>query len=516
VQGYAEVRLDGPTLLLRPWTREQWAEFLRCFVVASARARGGASARRRGEADAKRLIDDVGRHDQVADLARTPLLATVLALVQRAGLRIPDHRVELYEQLTRILVERWNGLRSDGDPTPPLRAADAARLLGPVAVDLVGGPARGAITEDELLRSLRQSVEKGVSSFHSAEEALSLLRDALGLVVEAAPGQWAFLHLTLAEYLAAWQLLRTRRLEAIVRGPELWSGPWGETLCLACGIAGLLMADDDRLDALCGVLADRVAAMDGRSAGVGVALEICTGVLLDDPALTRGARERLCLALAAGPWKLAGDVWPVPVSSFRRELGPGARGPLLNALRRQTEGWSREEDAAFFRRYLLSTNLWNVLTWLGAGLGDLLGEERADAAVRAGNGAGMVGFRYPSRGHAPPVVFLVHLPPDLWERLRQVAPRWSVGVHWQGGGATDLGQPPVSRGPARTRWSAYRIPVPGQRSPPGSGPERLRLSLNLAPPGDGENSAGPTPALSPKGMVSHGVVAPRRPGPSVL
>ncbi len=68
----------------------------------------------------------------VRQLASNPLMLTILALIHRAGARLPSRRVELYELAVKTLLEDWE--LSRGIPERKIvKENEALRLLGPLA-----------------------------------------------------------------------------------------------------------------------------------------------------------------------------------------------------------------------------------------------------------------------------------------------------------------------------------------------------------------------------------------------
>ena len=289
--------------------------------------RAGRDAAATGRADGERLAAEVLASSTLRELARSPLLATIIAIVHRAGVRLPDHRVELYERIVRILVERWNQLRSREaeHDAPIIRVQDAIRLLGPVALDMVAGGRDGAIEETSLHDLIRTQLARGtVRGIADADEALTVFRTSLGLLVEQAPGVYSFLHKTLGEFLAAHEIVRTRHLETLIAEPASCIDPrWREVILLALGIVGTLHADDERVaTAVITIVASihRLRTDDGT-----VDPSLLGGILLDDPALSPRDAEKIADELIPFWWldrvskdlqieRLAQSTWRTPIA----------------------------------------------------------------------------------------------------------------------------------------------------------------------------------------------------------
>lgn len=332
ITGYEQASLPREgwrTLVIEPFNDDQIRKFLErwCRLYAEERTGRNPQAQLQGQIEGRRLARDILNHPQVALLARTPLLLTVLAMVHRAGLRLPDHRVELYDHITRILIERWNRLRglAAAPSAFPVQTADALRLLGPLAVATVRSGAISLIHEDELRRVCDRTLAEGrLRGLGSTEEVLRLFRDELGLLVEQGPGQWSFLHLTLAEYFAALELLRTGALETLAKNSrDAFLPQHREVLLLAAGELGIRRADDARLARLVHALVESATARAGRPSAVVPA--VLGGLLADDPGLDLPTAQQLIDALVPTWWferKYGQKRYPAVADEATRTLGP--------------------------------------------------------------------------------------------------------------------------------------------------------------------------------------------------
>ncbi|MEZ4299330.1 MAG: NACHT domain-containing protein [Polyangiaceae bacterium] len=315
VAGYEpDLELGPVELRLAPFDEKAIKGFLAawCALYAIDRLGNTDVARAEGKREGEELSRSVMEAPAVRGLAENPLLLTILAIVHRAGVRLPDHRVELYDHATRILVERWNRVRSadgGGDAAPPpLKSADAARLLGPLALRAIQSGIAGAIPID-VVRAELESVlgSRSLRSLATPDEALRLFTETLGLLVEQGPGQFAFLHLTLAEYFAAWELVRSTALEEIAADPErAFSPKLKEVLLLATGILGVIRADDERLSSVLDKLIASARAVAG--SGVMGVPAVLGGILADDPILSEEQARSLVEVLVPQWWFEAAEV----------------------------------------------------------------------------------------------------------------------------------------------------------------------------------------------------------------
>ncbi|MBK9713417.1 MAG: NACHT domain-containing protein [Kouleothrix sp.] len=125
IAGYDEAPLDD-ALFLRVDTQQLDDDGIRLFAakwsLAIERAGTQPSERDRQvveaeicrRADGRRLslCSAVFANPGVTELARNPLLLTILALIHNQGTRLPDRRVELYRLCVETLAETWNRARS--------------------------------------------------------------------------------------------------------------------------------------------------------------------------------------------------------------------------------------------------------------------------------------------------------------------------------------------------------------------------------------------------------------------
>lgn len=266
-----------------------------CELYAVDRKGDSEKARDEGRKEGERLANDVLANPSVRQIAGNPLLLTVLAIVHRAGVRLPEHRVGLYDHATRVLVERWNRVRSEEtahDPAPPLKSADAVRLLGPLALRMVRSGVRATVSLGVLREELGKVLERGpLRGLATADEAIRLFRESLGLLVEQAPGVFSFLHMTLGEFFAALELVRTGELEKVAADPgQAFGADLREVLLLGAGILGVLRAEDARLAVFVeNLLASADKVTDPRSELPLLLL----GLLADDPGLTESQKDTL-------------------------------------------------------------------------------------------------------------------------------------------------------------------------------------------------------------------------------
>ena len=198
------------------------------------------------------LLESIDANPGVGKLATNPLLLTILALIKRQGVSLPNRRAELYELYLETLIRSWNKARAlDQYPVgPELNPNEVLMTLGPLALWLrEKNPTAGVVTEDALLGELTRyymgedwGLKRGPAR-EKAHEFLKSVRTYSNLLVERGPRQYGFLHLTFEEMLAAYGIYQLGQLDLQeslqVIEKHLRDPGWRETILLAIGVWGL-------------------------------------------------------------------------------------------------------------------------------------------------------------------------------------------------------------------------------------------------------------------------------------
>jgi formylglycine-generating enzyme required for sulfatase activity len=212
IVGYRAVRptVEGlAECTLVDFEDEEIAAFVSRWTAALEKQAMGETAV--AQADAKRerreLLAAIERNAGVRQLAANPLLLTVLALMKRQGVTLPERRVELYDQYVRTLLSSWNRARGLGrPPTRDLDPVQTVRILAPLALWMhEENPGVGLVEREALLRRLKEILEEQGEREpeDAARRFLSDVREQAGLLLERGTGQYGFIHLAVEEYLAA-------------------------------------------------------------------------------------------------------------------------------------------------------------------------------------------------------------------------------------------------------------------------------------------------------------------------
>jgi formylglycine-generating enzyme required for sulfatase activity/energy-coupling factor transporter ATP-binding protein EcfA2 len=258
VVGYRESPLNSKkwTLYtLLDFDREAIEQFAARWCLAFEKSTLGDTPEAHALAEAERasLLEAIDLNPGVAQLASNPLLLTILALIKRQGVSLPNRRVELYELYLRTLISAWNKARTlDKQPVgPPLDYLQIIPVLGPLALWLrEENPAAGLVPEERLVEWLTEffrgetwGLRQG-EAMKAAREFLESVRKYSNLLLERGQGRFGFIHLTFEEALAARGLVQKSQLNLMDSldyiHKYLTDPAWRETILLAVGIWGLV------------------------------------------------------------------------------------------------------------------------------------------------------------------------------------------------------------------------------------------------------------------------------------
>jgi len=257
IVGYREAPLTGSrwrTYTLVDFSREEIERFADRWALAFEIAIHGDTETARQAAYKERddLLAAIFASPGIERLASNPLLLTILALIKRQGVTLPQRRVELYELYLRTLINAWNKARSlDQRPVgPEMDYLETVQVLAPLSLWLrETNPTAGLVShtalEDWLTHYYRSEWEMATGpACREAREFLRAVNRYSNLLVERGQDQYGFLHLTFEEMLAAKGIAAQAQLgpagavETILR--HLDDPNWHETILLAVGVLGVV------------------------------------------------------------------------------------------------------------------------------------------------------------------------------------------------------------------------------------------------------------------------------------
>jgi internalin A len=166
------------------------------------------------ERKTRELVEAVRRDGDTLRLARIPNLLTMMALVHRVKAALPHGKALLYDYVAEAYLESIDRFRHELAADPDA-LRDKKRWLGRVAFEMQIRRAAAkemdeqsnaiVATRDAILGWLRAAMEKSGKPLDPDDPGrfLDRVRKRSGLMIERAPDQFAFTHLSFQDYFAA-------------------------------------------------------------------------------------------------------------------------------------------------------------------------------------------------------------------------------------------------------------------------------------------------------------------------
>lgn len=231
--GYEKAQLAEPVTVLEvePLDDEQIKQFIQnWYLNAEAKSYNGVDLGVREEArqQANRLIGEIQKQSALQELARNPLLLTMIATVHRRRATLPLNRLELYREICQVLLEKRQ--RAKG-MTDVLTADQKQLVLQPLALDLTQRETL-RFTPEEVYPLLGTVLNTLPGKPLSPEQFLKQLREVDALIAKEEEDVYEFAHRSFQEYLTATEIKETQQewvlLKALERPVALeW---WADTM----------------------------------------------------------------------------------------------------------------------------------------------------------------------------------------------------------------------------------------------------------------------------------------------
>ena len=259
-RGYKALRVPGlwKSATLTPLSDEKiemlatrWFSIVEASVGEDNQTDWNVSDQVRTRAQA--FLHAVQDNPKTLEIARSPLLCQVLIELFRFSHRLPEARVTAYQQIVELLLTRHPAARAQaggiGQPVEQLglKVADLKDILIGLAWKLQAHERAGYLSKAQCEQScMKYLVDdiyglglQKVQARRRAPEIIEQLITQYGVLVERAPDEINFVHLSIQEYLAAEWIAQQPPDDQISWLSNNWSNTtWRESLICWFGILG--------------------------------------------------------------------------------------------------------------------------------------------------------------------------------------------------------------------------------------------------------------------------------------
>lgn len=194
---------------------------------------------------------NASEHSATKELARNPLLLTLLCMIYDSSQNFPRNRANLYEDALNIFLREWAAekrVNRGASITQYLDIADEKRMLSEIATKNFQTNCL-FFSKDELITQIQEFGEGNANTLETfnAPKILNTILIDQGLFVERVRGSYSFSHLTFHEYLTADYIVKHPTSIAGLVTAYLHNAQWREVFLLT---SGLMHEADDLLQAM--------------------------------------------------------------------------------------------------------------------------------------------------------------------------------------------------------------------------------------------------------------------------
>ena len=237
IRSYVEqtVLPDFPAFTLAELDNQQIASFCEAWYVSQKHKLSDDEVDRLSQSLQQAVENDEG----IQELARNPMLLTIIANIHQEGKHLPNQRVQLYKKAVDILLLRWQEGRSeikDEKLNALLQSPNKIRLIMErLAFEAqIRGGKKKRLADLPRMDALRILDSEGYLDIGLADAFLDYVNQRAGLLVGRGgdlhhPEIYSFPHRTFQEYLAGCYLFAGRprdviaRLEPLAKEAETWT-----------------------------------------------------------------------------------------------------------------------------------------------------------------------------------------------------------------------------------------------------------------------------------------------------
>jgi formylglycine-generating enzyme required for sulfatase activity/energy-coupling factor transporter ATP-binding protein EcfA2 len=316
IKGYTDAARLGEayaTTTVQDFTMADVERFLSYWhrLVYISQMGAGSPADYAAQRQTEQLVSAIRANERIRELAINPLLLTVIALVHRDRVKLPDRRAELYDEAIAVLLGKWDEARGVLPEQPilpnrPFDTTDRRLMLQNVALHMHEQQQKEIEVEalQDLLYRLFEPLVAGEGLADKAvQRFLHLIEERTGLLVARGDGVYTFSHLTFQEYLAALAVAARDDYVSytLARSGDSW---WREVVLLAAGHLSMLSKErTSRLIAAIGEHRQEPARYHNLVLAAECVRDVGEGRV--DPEVANAVTDRLRAGLETSPSVLA-------------------------------------------------------------------------------------------------------------------------------------------------------------------------------------------------------------------
>ena len=235
-RGYIDASLKniGIVLEMQPVKIDQVRNFIHKWYLATETIRragdSGNSVEKQAKKQAEDLINRIRNSSPLAAMAVNPLLLTMISTVHHQlsleNRRLPERRVDLYKEMCEVLLEKRQKEKKINDK---LINKNNKSVLQVLALKLM----EQQESEFELIDGaswIQEPLEAVFSNIIQPKEFINYICNSIGLLVENELESYQFAHLSFQEYLAAYEIKKSKQEELLIS--NLRKSWWAETIRL--------------------------------------------------------------------------------------------------------------------------------------------------------------------------------------------------------------------------------------------------------------------------------------------
>jgi len=186
------------------------------------------------------LIDQIQQNERLQELAKTPILLSLICLVYFSKGQLPEKRSDLYQRGLEILLEDWDGDRGIENR---VESTVYKSLNSDKKINILAELARHTFDQTEESITFEQATAINIVSRDqncSPRESLEILEGIAadhGLVFRSARRKWEFSHLTFQEYFVAQWFVQSPNNDWENLAKNVCNSRWREVFLLIAEMA---------------------------------------------------------------------------------------------------------------------------------------------------------------------------------------------------------------------------------------------------------------------------------------